>query len=226
MPEPIPDRRTPMDAHVHGEPLATHRRGARPSPPTWTQRSAPQPVRRRPGRIEPPISALAPLFRNRLERIYACRVDLRHRHQHPAHHARARGLLQVAATGARLLPRPQGRPAAPERAVRHLPARGRAPSRIHRAAIVRCPRLPARPRPDAQPAVLEDPRRPEAALGRLAGAALGRAAAPSAALEIRLTRPERSSWPSALLGGEPQLLDLGGDVRRRRCRASPSCRSP
>ena len=88
------------------------------------------------------------------------------------------GLLQVATAGPRVLARPQGRPPPAVGAVRHLPARGRAPPRIHRAAIVRLEGLPARPRPDAQPAVLADPRRPEVPMGRGPGAAPGREPGP------------------------------------------------
>jgi len=43
-------------------------------PATWTQRSAPSPAPERRA-YEPPVTALAALFRNRLDRMYACRVD-------------------------------------------------------------------------------------------------------------------------------------------------------
>jgi hypothetical protein len=42
-------------------------------PSSWTQRAAPSPPTG-PQTYQPPISALAPLFRNRLERMYRCRV--------------------------------------------------------------------------------------------------------------------------------------------------------
>jgi hypothetical protein len=69
--QPIPDPR-PEDAPGHGEPLAPQPR-VETEPATWTQRSSPQPSTA-PRPYEPPISALAPLFRNRLQKMYVSRV--------------------------------------------------------------------------------------------------------------------------------------------------------
>ena len=53
------------------------------------------------------------------------------------------------------------------RAVRHVPPRGRAPSRVHRAVHVRIPHVPPRSRADAQPALLANLERAQMALGRV-----------------------------------------------------------
>jgi hypothetical protein len=66
--QPIPDRRAEGDP---GEMRAP--RGA-DEPAAWTQRG-PAPPLAAPRPYEPPVAALGPLFRYRLERIHACRVD-------------------------------------------------------------------------------------------------------------------------------------------------------
>jgi hypothetical protein len=54
----------------HGDPLVPR---GEAEPATWTQRAAPLPATA-PRPYEPPITALGPLFRNRLEKMYICRV--------------------------------------------------------------------------------------------------------------------------------------------------------
>jgi hypothetical protein len=65
---PTPDRRAEGD---HGEILAPR---TEVEPIAWTQRAAAQSMAA-PRPYEPPVSALGPLFRYRLERIYACRTS-------------------------------------------------------------------------------------------------------------------------------------------------------
>src|SRR5262249_52887677 len=113
---------------------------------------------------------------------------------YPAHHPCARGLLQVTPPGAYLRARSQAGPAAAARVVRHVPPRGRAPSRVHRASILRRLRMPARPRPDAQPPLLGDPGRAEAALG----------GSPDPAPSLSRVQPEKSA-------GARRPVGPGGD---------------
>ncbi len=67
-PYPIPGPRPEDD---HGESIAPR---GEAEPATWTQQRAAVHPTATPRPYEPPISALAPLFRNRLEKMYACRV--------------------------------------------------------------------------------------------------------------------------------------------------------
>jgi hypothetical protein len=67
--QPIPNRRPEVDG---GETLAPR---SEAEPAAWTQRVPTHPSAV-PRPYEPPVSALGPLFRYRLERIHACRVDL------------------------------------------------------------------------------------------------------------------------------------------------------
>jgi hypothetical protein len=64
---PIPGRRP------EGDPGACPAPRGEAEPAAWTQR-APAHTPTVPQAYQPPISALAPLFRNRLERMYRCRV--------------------------------------------------------------------------------------------------------------------------------------------------------
>ncbi|HZW31090.1 MAG TPA: hypothetical protein VFF52_10310 [Isosphaeraceae bacterium] len=65
---PIPDHRAEGDAGALPGPCGPA------EPAAWTQRGPAQP-QAAPRPYEPPLSALGPLFRCRLERIHACRVD-------------------------------------------------------------------------------------------------------------------------------------------------------
>ena len=180
--------------------------GSRPS-------RAPQPSARpaEPRPFEPPISALGPLFRNRLERIYACRVafvidiNTRPTTRVLGGYYKSRRLVRD------LLARPQGRPAAAgelfdtflHEVAHHL--------EYTEPQSFDSQGLPARPRPDAQPAVLADPRRAETDVGRGAGAALGRDSGPSTAVDPRSSRlpddPIRLR-PTSLRVPEPSSLTL------------------
>jgi len=67
--QPIPDRCAECE---QGEILAPSTEAAEPA--AWTQRAPAHPMAT-PRPYEPPVSALGPLFRSRLERIHACRAD-------------------------------------------------------------------------------------------------------------------------------------------------------
>ena len=80
---PNPDRRDEEERGDRPRAASPGRSGPRPRrlDPAPADPAAGGPLGGTPP-VQPPVSALGPLFRNRLERIYACRVAFVHRHQH------------------------------------------------------------------------------------------------------------------------------------------------